>query len=176
MAYDDEDRDGGSPGEVTGPSGEVAGLAATYLRAVVGVLWRGRWIAAARHPWADEGGYYVVTAWNPGDQRFDVRDNRRRNDDLRRDLRALQGDDGNVLPALGADVHSPHAEESWAVAGVGEHAVTRLAAGYGQVAVFRFHGSVQTVVACTSTWRVGRNAAGDDLRTAPAFRDAPLAD
>lgn len=96
---------------------------------------------------------HVLTAWNPGDDR----PSREVNDAANERLRALLVERGlEPRRAVGADPDSDHFEESWAVVGLDDDAARAIGASFGQVAVFRLSGSVQTVLACTEDWSVSR--------------------
>ena len=96
---------------------------------------------------------HVITAWNPGDDR----PSREVNDAANERLRALLVERGlEPRRAVGADPDSDHFEESWAVVGLDDDAARAIGASFGQVAVFRLSGSVQTVLACTEDWSVSR--------------------
>jgi hypothetical protein len=99
------------------------------------------------------GTLHVITAWNPGDERPSREENDRANEALRADItrRGLA-----PMRAPGSDPNSPHAEESWAVAGFNDHDARELGAKYRQVAVFRITAERQTVLGCFADWEVGR--------------------
>jgi hypothetical protein len=127
-------------------------IASLYLATVVTVEAAGTW-RSAREVAARLGTLHVVTAWNPGDERPAREVNDHANEALRAEL-ARRG----LAPmrALGSDPNSPHAEESWAVAGRTDHDARELGAKYRQVAVFRITATRQTVLGCFAEWEVER--------------------
>ena len=137
----------GSPRQVAPP--EIASL---YLATVVTVEESGTW-RPAHEVAARLGTLHVITAWNPGDERSAREVNDQANEALRADL-ARRG----LAPmrALGSDPNSPHAEDSWAVAGFNDRDTSERGAKYRQVAVFRITAARQTVLGCFAEWEVGR--------------------
>ena len=127
-------------------------IATLYLATIVTIdddaLWRPAHEVAARL-----GTLHVITAWNPGDERPSREVNDHANEALRADL-AWRG----LAPmrALGSYPNSPHAEESWAVAGFNDRDARELGAKYRQVAVFRITAARQSVLGCFEEWEVGR--------------------
>lgn len=96
---------------------------------------------------------YVITAWNPGDER----PTRGRNNAADRALHDLLVGRGlDLRRAVGADPDSDHFEESWAVVGLDDQQAREIGAEFGQVAVFRLAGGSQTVLACTEDWQRSR--------------------
>ncbi len=95
----------------------------------------------------------VITAWNPGHERPGDAANAAANASLHDDLKALGC---SPFPALGADPHADHAEQSWAVCGLDDRAACALGARYGQWAVFRITALEQTVLGCFAPWSRSR--------------------
>ena len=93
---------------------------------------------------------HVITAWNPGDERPTDEQNDMANRALFDEL-----EERGLRPfrAVGADPDSPHFEESWAVIGLSDDEARSIGASYGQIAVFRFTGNVQTVMGCFDHWQ-----------------------
>ncbi len=131
-------------------------IAALYLATVVTVHDEGAWHPAHQVA-ARLGTLHVITAWNPGDERPSREENDRANEALRAELEALNLEARGLapLPALGSDPNSPHAEESWAVAGFNDRDARELGAKYRQVAVFRKTSTRQRVLGCFVGWVVG---------------------
>lgn len=134
------------------PSTANPDIASLYLATVVTVEDHGTW-RPAHEVAAKLGTLHVITAWNPGDERPAREVNDRANEALRADLtqRGLA-----PMRALGSDPNSPHAEESWAVAGFNDRDARELGAKYLQVAVFRITAARQTVLGCFEAWEVSR--------------------
>ena len=109
-------------------------------------------------PWAGPSAVFVLTAWDPGDDRLDVRTNRARQSRLEAELRPCAHD---VWPARGVDPDSGYRDEGVAVVGLDEVEVLELAARYGQDAVFAWTPDAWTIVSCDGArrmplgWRVG---------------------
>jgi len=97
---------------------------------------------------------HVITAWNPGDERPDADMNDAADVRLRSLLEAR-----SLAPirARGSDPHSAHYEESWLVHGLSDNEARSIGEQFGQVGVFRFANSRQTVLACTDDWSVTRS-------------------
>ncbi len=102
-------------------------------------------------PWDTAGPVYVLTAWDPGDERPGEEENRRRQAALEADLRPLAG---ARWPALGIDPVTGHREEGVAVCGVSEADVVLLGGRYRQEAVFVWTPSAWTILACAGRRRV----------------------
>lgn len=102
-------------------------------------------------PWDTIGPVYVLTAWDPGDERPGAQENRRRQAALEADVRRLA-----VVrwPASGVDPVTGHREEGVAVRGVSEVDVVRLGGRYGQDAIFVWTPDAWTIVACAGGRRV----------------------
>jgi hypothetical protein len=97
---------------------------------------------------------YVLTAWNPGEERSSEASNGARNIDLWETLVA----DGrhDVLPAVGRSPDGDHAEESWAVTRISERRARRIGREFGQWAIFKLTLDKQVVVGCDAAWFVER--------------------
>jgi Protein of unknown function (DUF3293) len=110
-------------------------------------------------PWATTGPVFVLTAWDPGDERPGTEVNRRRQAALEEDLRPLAD---AMWPAAGVDPHTGHGDEGVAVHGVPEAEVLALGTRYGQDAVFVWTPTSWAIVACAggrrvaSGWRLDR--------------------
>ena len=128
-------------------------LAPTYLKALVTVRVGDAWVDAGAYAAAVGAPVHVLTAWNPGAARPGEAANRAANERLRVHLVAMGCD---PVPALGADPDSPHAEESWAVAGLEDDAARAVGAAFDQVAVFRATATELAVLACGEDWVVRR--------------------
>jgi hypothetical protein len=102
-------------------------------------------------PWAAPSPVFVLTAWDPGDERFDLPANRARqaalNAELRRGAR-------NTWVARGADPETGYRDEGVAVAGVDEREALELGTRYGQDAVFAWTPNEWAIVACDGTRRL----------------------
>ena len=135
-------------------------IASLYLATIVTIDDHGA-SRSAHEVAARLGTLHVLTAWNPGDERPAREVNRCANEALRADL-AQRG----LAPmrALGSDPNSPHAEESWAVAGFNDREARELGAKYRQVAVFRITAARQTVLGCFAEWEVGREWRAESCR------------
>lgn len=128
-------------------------LPAPYLATEVSIEVDGELTPAHRVAQVADGVMHVITAWNPGNARPDQHTNDVANRALYRDLVAK-----GLTPirAIGADPHSSHYEESWAVTGLTDNEARILGAKYGQVAVFRLEWSTQTVLGCVDDWSLTR--------------------
>ena len=124
-----------------------------YLKTVITVQIDGEWVTSLDAGNRLGGRWHVITAWNPGDDRPTREENEKANGEL---LACLSAMGLHPVRALGADPDSEHAEESWAVVGLSDKQARTLGAEFGQVAVFRLAGGVQTVLACFETWERSR--------------------
>ncbi len=125
----------------------------SYLKTDVTVLEGDDFVVSVLSTLVARGPVYVITAWNPGDERPSLETNRARNEVLRDDLHALGA---TPVSALGSDPDSDHAEESWACTGITEDVALELGAKYGQVAIFEITSTDQTVIRCDNSWRISR--------------------
>ncbi len=126
---------------------------ATYLAALVSVEMDGEWTRRIGAVAREYGDFYVVTAWNPGSERFSDATNRNRNAKLREEIGAAGG---KALPARGADPASSYAEDSWAVWGLDRDVATANARAFDQVAIFLITPNEQVVLGCQSAWSLRR--------------------
>ena len=136
------------------PDEELERLAGLYVATHVTVEVNGGWVSAPEAVGLIGQSLHVITAWNPGDDRPTDAQNEAANSLLRSDLEILGT---RVLPALGSDPNSDHAEKSWAVAGISEESAIELGVKYGQVAIFRLEAESQTVLSCDGTWSQSRD-------------------
>jgi hypothetical protein len=102
-------------------------------------------------PWAVLSPVYVLTAWDPGDERFDLRANRARQAALDAELRRRAQ---NTWVARGVDPGSDYRDEGVAVVGVDEREVLELGTRYGQDAVFSWTPGEWAIVSCDGTRRL----------------------
>lgn len=124
-----------------------------YVRTEVTIEENGRLISARNSPIVAAGVVHVITAWNPGDIRPTAEANRDANTRLYSRLVELGFE---PIRAVGADPHSNHAEESWAVTGMTDEQAQSIGTEFGQVAVFRLLAGVQTVLSCVESWERSR--------------------
>lgn len=106
---------------------------------------RGRW------PWSSPAPVFLLTAWDPGEERPGPVVNRRRQVALEAELRPLavaQWAASGIDPASGAR------DEGVAVRGLSEAEVLELGARYGQAAVFAWTPLSWAIVACSGRRRV----------------------
>ena len=96
-------------------------------------------------PWPTPEPVYVLTAWDPGDERPGPEVNRRRQAALESELRPLVA---AMWSAVGTDPVTGRREEGVAVRGPGEAEVLAVAARYGQDAVFVWTPGVWATVSC----------------------------
>jgi hypothetical protein len=128
-----------------------------YLRSVVLIDDGDGLVSAADSRLVAAETVFVITAWNPGEQRPSREENETANEQLRR---ALVGRGLEPCRAVGQDPSSPHYEESWAVTGLDDEASRDLGAAFGQTAVFRLRSGVQAVLACSADWSCSRPLQG----------------
>lgn len=128
-------------------------LSELYLKTNVSVEVGGILVSAQEATSVMNGVIHVITAWNPGDARPSRTENDAANDQLLSRLTVLGCEPRR---AVGADPDSGHFEESWAVEGLSDDQARAVGAEFGQVAVFRLSGDVQTVLACFETWERSR--------------------
>lgn len=128
-------------------------IASLYLATEVLIQENGSWISAFEFCVKNEAEIHVITAWNPGDERFDHAQNAERNQQLLTDLRALNC---QVLPARGSDPESDYFEDSWAAIGLSDEQAIELGRKYEQIAIFRIDSSKQRVLGCFDKWEVSR--------------------
>lgn len=124
-----------------------------YLPTEVTVQSEGNWTSAFKYCAEHSCELCVVTAWNPGSQRFGIKVNQIRNEQLLADLEILGLE---VFEALGSDPKSDYSESSWAVLGLTDSEAIQLGSKYGQVAFFRISDARQRVIGCLERWEVSR--------------------
>jgi hypothetical protein len=138
---------------VVDESDELSELAHTYLSTIVTVRHDQQWYRAAQAVALMGGSYFVITAWNPGEERLTLEENRRRNEELRHNLEASGA---KIIAALGSDPNSSYHEESWAVSEVTMEQVMEHARAWDQVAIFWVTEQALHVVGCDSSWGLAR--------------------
>jgi Protein of unknown function (DUF3293) len=132
---------------------------AGYARIVVEITGPRRTlrVAAARAgdvgawPWETPDALFLLTAWDPGDERPGPYQNRRRQVSLEQDVRRLTD---ARWDAVGIDPETGRREEGLAVGRLSELEATALGARYGQDALFRWTPDAWEIVACTGERRV----------------------
>jgi hypothetical protein len=124
-----------------------------YLKTRVTIELNGRFVPASTALAKHDGPWHVITGWNPGAHRPTREQNQTANRELLARLQALGLD---PVRAIGSDPDSDHAEESWAVVGLSDSQARVLGAEFGQIAVFRLAGGLQTVLACFDNWELSR--------------------
>jgi hypothetical protein len=102
-------------------------------------------------PWASREPVYVLTAWDPGDERPGDGENRTRQAALETELRPLAS---ALWFAVGIDPVSGHREEGVAVRGVREDDALALGGHYRQDAIFGWTPAEWAIVACAGGRRV----------------------
>jgi hypothetical protein len=102
-------------------------------------------------PWTAPSAVFVLTAWDPGDERFDLPANRARQATLDAELRRRAR---STWVARGADPESGYRDEGVAVVGVDEREVLELGTRYGQDAVFAWTPGEWAIVSCDGTRRL----------------------
>ena len=107
--------------------------------------------AVGEWPWSSPEAVFILTAWDPGDERPSEEDNRQRQGALERALRPLAR---SLWSAEGMDPVSGHREEGVAVCGIPQADAVALGARYHQEAVFAWTPLEWTVVACAGGRRV----------------------
>ncbi len=114
--------------------GDTADLFAQYAKTVVTVELPGTgWVGAHEAALRLENRIFVLTAWNPGAARPGDDANRSANQLLY--ARLIEGASA-VYPALGSSASGDHAEESFAVVGLGQEDATVIGSEFGQAAIF----------------------------------------
>lgn len=102
-------------------------------------------------PWGTPDALFLLTAWDPGDERPGLHENRRRQASLREDVRRLTD---ARWDAVGVDPETGRREEGVAVGRLSEVEAMALGARYGQDAVFRWTPDAWEIIACTGERRV----------------------
>lgn len=128
-------------------------IAALYVSTIVTIREDGDWKPAGETARVASGPVHVITAWNPGERRPTLDQNRAATEHLRCALVDLGAD---PVAALGQDPGSEHHEASWAVAGLDNATARAIGERFGQVAVFLITRTTQTVLACSEPWHTSR--------------------
>ena len=128
-------------------------IATLYLATEVTVQENGSWTSAFDYCMKNDAEFHVITAWNPGDERFGAAQNSERNQLLLIELQALGC---QVFDARGSDPKSDYYEYSWAAIGLSDEQAMVLGRKYEQVAIFKIDDSRQSVLACFDIWEVTR--------------------
>ena len=102
-------------------------------------------------PWETDLPVYVLTAWDPGDERLSEVVNRSRQEALDAELRARVPD---VWRARGLDPSTGYRDEGVAVRGLPERFVRELGARYGQDAVFSWTPTEWAIQSCSRDRRL----------------------
>ena len=112
-------------------------------------------------PWETDA-LFLLTAWDPGDERPGLHENRRRQASLEEEVCRLTD---ARWDAVGVDPETGRREEGVAAGRLSEAEATALGVRYGQAAVFRWTPDAWEIVACTGERRVVLGwAAFDTLR------------
>jgi hypothetical protein len=124
-----------------------------YLATELEICIDGYWLSASAAV-ADLGvPLYVLTAWNPCNERLSVAENRSRNKELES---ALLEECDDVLAAVGTSRGGRWREESLAALGLRRRAARRIGKKFGQHALFELKRDEQRVLGCADAWRVQR--------------------
>jgi hypothetical protein len=102
-------------------------------------------------PWEAPDALFVMTAWDPGEERPDLLENRRRQASLEEDVGRLTD---AMWRAVGVDPETRRREEGVVVGGLAEADALVLGARYRQDAVFRWTPDAWEIVACDDRRRV----------------------
>jgi hypothetical protein len=102
-------------------------------------------------PWPTRAPVFVLTAWDPGDERPGTAVNRERQAALEAQLRARTP---MLWSAAGTDPDTGAGDEGVAVSGLAETEVLELGARYRQDAVFAWTPREWAIVACRASRRV----------------------
>jgi hypothetical protein len=97
--------------------------------------------------------YCVITAWNPGDNRFTSSQNKKLNESLRADITALGFDPVNVVCK---DPNSDYFEDSFLIENMPIDSGKELGKKYSQVAIFVIENGLQKVVSSFENWVISR--------------------
>jgi Protein of unknown function (DUF3293) len=124
--------------EIAGPRGTMTVRAAQAGGA-------GTW------PWPSNDAVHVLTAWDPGDARPALCENRRRQASLEDEVRRLAA---AMWRAVGVDPENGHREEGIAIVGLSEADARTLGTAYRQDAVFQWTPVEWAIVACDGHRRV----------------------
>ena len=130
------------------------GLAELYLKTLLFISKDGELISIKDFLTLHASPLYVITGWNPGDQRVSKRVNLEKNNQienilLREGFRFERG--------IGKDPDSDYFEESFFIYEISQERAIELGREFEQVARFRVaHGS-QMVIGCFEEWSLSRN-------------------
>jgi Protein of unknown function (DUF3293) len=89
--------------------------------------------------------YFVITAWNPFSKELSLIENRRRNDELEKDLLGLRTE---LMKAVGRSHDWKWLEESFAVRGISQMEIIQIAKKYQQNAIFKISNGERKVISC----------------------------
>ena len=89
--------------------------------------------------------YFVITAWNPFSHELELDENRRRNDELEKELLGLGAE---LLKAVGRSQDWKWFEESFAVKGISQSEIIEIANKYQQNAIFQIINGDRKVISC----------------------------
>lgn len=129
-----------------------------YLRTDVRALIDRGWVDAVDIAEGLGGGaVYVITAWNPEGRMLPEDENRRRSEELMRELLATGA---NVHEAVGESPDSGWCEASWAVTGIGRRQARRFGRTWEQDAVFEITREELRVLGCATQWTRSRRLDG----------------
>jgi hypothetical protein len=137
------------------PTDSDLSAASLYQRTVVEVELDG----TLHHVRSGDLAGFVITAYNPGDDRPTAEQNGASNRQLREDLEAAieshdDGALGEVLTARGSSFDGVHAEPSHFVTGIARSTARELGRKYRQVAIFELSSHGVHVVGCFGDWRL----------------------
>ena len=102
-------------------------------------------------PWAMQLPVFVLTAWDPGDERCSEEVNHRRQMELEDTLRPRSR---GLWRARGFEPSTGYRDEGVAVTGLAEHEVLDAGAQFGQDAVFSWTPAAWTIVSCSGGRRL----------------------
>jgi hypothetical protein len=127
--------------------------ASVYLKTNVSIKDGSGWVDAFTFCGKYGLSIHVITAWNPGETRFDEHTNEARNKELLDQLREL---DCTVFEAVGRDPDSDYFEKSWAVCGLTDDVAIEIGRAFEQVAVFQIDALHQRVLNCFDAYTYSR--------------------
>ena len=104
-----------------------------------------------RWPWTADTPVFVLTAWDPGDERFSDEVNRSRQTALESEL---QSQTHRLWRARGFDPSTGYRDEGVAVCGLSEGVVLDAGARFGQDAVFSWTPGAWAIVSCSAQRRL----------------------
>ena len=102
-------------------------------------------------PWLSNDAVHILTAWDPGEARPGISENRRRQASLEDEVRRLAD---AMWGAVGVDPENGYREEGIAVLGLSEADARTLGSAYRQDAVFQWTRDEWAIVACEGDRRV----------------------